>query len=49
MISDYELKLITGGISGTLVNSITRALEFILDLGRRLGSIIRRSIDGTKC
>ena len=39
-----ELIQIYGGanISGTLINSIVRGIEAILDLGRSLGSSIRR-------
>lgn len=39
-----ELVQIYGGanISGTLINSIVRGIEAILDLGRSLGSSIRR-------
>jgi hypothetical protein len=48
-MEDNELKLIVGGISGTLINSITDAFEFILDLGRKVGSAIRRARDGNKC
>lgn len=31
-----------GGISGTLINSITRGIDTILGMGRSLGSAIRR-------
>ena len=38
-----------GGISGTLINSITRGISTILDLGRSLGSAIRRIGRGNVC
>jgi len=49
IIDDIELKQIIGGVSATLINSVVRALEFIFELGKNIGSIIRRRIDGTKC
>ena len=36
------LTIIGGGISGTLLNSIVRGINSLLDLGRSLGSAIRR-------
>ena len=43
-LKQYELIQIYGGanISGTLINSIVRGIEAILELGRSLGSSIRR-------
>ena len=43
-LNTNELKEIKGGanITGTFVNSIVRGIEAILDLGRSLGSAIRR-------
>ena len=42
-LSNNELVCINGGgISGTLISSITRGINTILDLGRSLGSAIRR-------
>lgn len=36
------LTIIGGSISGTLLNSIVRGINAILDLGRSLGTAIRR-------
>ena len=42
-LNKNELILIEGGsISGTLISSITRGINTILDLGRSLGNAIRR-------
>ena len=41
-LNKNELILIEGGsISGTLISSITRGINTILDLGRSLGNAIR--------
>ena len=38
-----ELLSVEGGsISGTMINSITKGINTILDMGRSLGSAIRR-------
>ena len=44
VMQDEELKLITGGVglSATVVNAIVRVISFSLELGRTLGTIIRR-------
>ncbi len=45
-----ELLNIEGGaISGTLISSITRGINTILDLGRSLGSAIRRLGSNNVC
>ncbi len=46
-----ELLTIVGGIniSGTLINSIVKGINSILDLGRSLGSSIRRIWSGNIC
>ncbi len=51
MINKEELKLIRGGlnITGTLINSFARAIETLMDVGRSLGTAIRRSIYGGIC
>jgi hypothetical protein len=51
MLSKEELIQIVGGasISGTLINSFVRAINAAMDVGRSLGSAIRRVIAGTKC
>ena len=46
-----ELLDVVGGatISATLINAVTRAVTTIIDLGKTLGSAIRRAISGTVC
>ena len=36
------MKIDGGGISGTLISSITRGINTLLDMGRSLGTAIRR-------
>ena len=48
-MEDSELHVVVGGISGNLISSITDALEFILNLGRQVGSAIKRKRTGSKC
>ena len=38
-----------GGISGTLLNSIIRGINALLDLGRSLGTAIRRLGSNSIC
>ncbi len=46
-----ELLEINGGasISATLINALSRAVSLITDLGRSLGSAIRRTMSGAYC
>ena len=45
-----ELRKINGGaISATLITSIVRGINSLLDLGRSFGTAIRRITSGTKC
>lgn len=50
-ISNNELKSLTGGVSITasFITSIARGINSILDLGRSLGSAIRRIQFGSFC
>ncbi|MBQ3142503.1 MAG: hypothetical protein IJB82_03250 [Bacilli bacterium] len=52
MYNKDNLLMIIGGASsfnGTLINSISRLFDTLLEVGRSLGSAIRRMVDGTKC
>ncbi len=49
MIKEDELKLIYGGVSGTIINAVANVLKFILDLGRKIGSTIKRSLEQDYC
>ena len=46
-----ELNLIDGGlsISGTLINAFTGGIKIVLELGRSLGSAIRRGSSRKYC
>ncbi len=50
-LENKELILISGGISlsGTLINSMARAINALLEAGRSLGTAIRRIISGKLC
>ncbi len=50
-IADEQLKKYNGGLSftPTLLNAISRAVTTLLDLGRALGSAIRRSVTNSVC
>ncbi len=50
-LKNNQLIMIRGGlnISGTLLNSIARLMNSIMDVGRSLGSGIRRMVSGRKC
>lgn len=43
------LKINGGGISGTLINSVIRGINSILELGRSLGTAIRRLTANNLC
>ena len=53
MIKQEELINIVGGgtsnISGTLLNSISKLIETLLDLGKSIGSAIRYKKSGLVC
>ena len=48
-LSDKELENYIGGINATLVNAIVRGFTFILDLGRTIGTAIRRGLNVNTC
>lgn len=51
MLEKKELLQIVGGINitGSLINAIHRGISVIIDVGRSLGSAIRRAIGGSMC
>lgn len=51
MLNKEELLIIIGGasISGTLINAFVRAINAALEVGRSLGSAIRRVVNGQPC
>ncbi len=52
ILTDYELYEVVGGAtqtSSSLINSISKLLTTILDIGRALGSSLRYAITGKKC
>lgn len=50
-MSDLELKNIVGGatLSGTLINSISKLITTLLDLGRAVGSSLYYWKNGKSC
>ncbi|MCI9434199.1 MAG: hypothetical protein HFI86_02825 [Bacilli bacterium] len=52
MIQLQKMELLNingGGISGTMINAFSKALNSLLDLGRSLGTAIRRIVTGNLC
>lgn len=51
VIKDNELKTIVGGlsISGTLIKAMSSAVNTIMDVGRSLGTAIRKLKTGRLC
>lgn len=51
MLEKGELLQIVGGINitGSLINAIYKGINTIMEVGRSLGSAIRRAIGGTMC
>lgn len=50
-LNKQQLSDITGGvnISGTLINAFVKGINTFLDLGRSIGTAIRRVKTGTVC
>ncbi len=44
-----ELQQIVGGANATYINAVVRGVNAILDIGRSLGSAIRRLTSGNLC
>lgn len=51
ILEKKELLMIEGGISisGTLINSFARGINALLELGRSLGSAVRRVMGNKLC
>lgn len=50
ILSDKELLKINGGtITASLINAIARGISTIADLGRNVGTAIRRLVSGKIC
>ncbi len=50
IIDNSELTTITGGslLNGTFINAVTKMVSTVLDIGRAVGSAIRRLTSGGK-
>ena len=48
-LSKEELNNISGGVTGTILNSIIRGVNTIFEIGRSLGSSIRRIFTRRYC
>ena len=46
---DELLNVYGGTISATLINAIVKGFSVIVDLGKALGSAIRRAVSGKTC
>ena len=50
ILNKQELLKIQGGaVSASLINAIARGISVFLDLGRTIGSAIRRAASGETC
>ncbi len=50
ILNDNQLKSISGGaITSTLINAIVKGFSLIIELGKSLGSTIRRVTSGKTC
>ncbi len=49
MTDDKMLKVIGGSISGTVLNAISRLINTFLELGRSIGTSLRRIRSNNKC
>ena len=50
ILNNRELKSINGGaITSTLINAIVKGFSLIIELGKSLGSTIRRVTSGKTC
>lgn len=43
------LKIRGGALNATMINAIVRGIDIMIDLGRSIGSAIRRLQDNNKC
>lgn len=49
-LNDYELKNITGGsLSGTIISAIIRGVGVFVDVGRAIGTAVRRICSNKVC
>lgn len=50
-LNNEEAFFVEGGlsVSGTLINAFTAGIKILLELGRSLGSVIRRGGSGQMC
>ena len=49
MIEDNDLIKIQGGTSSTILNTVVKVISAALELGRTVGTIIRRKLKGNVC
>ncbi len=49
MEKEELMKIKGGGLSSTMVNAVVKVFDIIIDLGRSLGSAIRRTSEGKIC
>ena len=49
MIDSKELIEIKGGTTTTIINTVVKVITSALELGRTVGTIIRRKLKGNMC
>ncbi len=49
MIDSKELVEIKGGTTTTIINTVVKVITSALELGRTVGTIIRRKLKGNMC
>jgi len=50
-LNNDELMMVVGGINitGTILNAISRGVEIIFEIGKSIGTALRRSISDKMC
>ena len=48
-LKDIEMNEISGGVSYSFINAITKALGLLYNLGKEAGSAVRRLATGNYC
>ena len=50
LLTDNELtKIVGGGLTAAFLNSVSRYINMVLDLGRTVGTSIRYAVSGKRC
>ena len=49
LAKEEAMKIYGGSVSSTMVNAIVKGISLLIDLGRSLGSTIRRASENNMC